>query len=125
MRSLSQNTLDSLDFAPISEDGDRTGGDRVAILEFELRKARETINALRENLTQQVELENASNKSESESTGSQNNCLTQHHSPELIRGYEQRALNFLVHEYLLTHGYRLTSITFADENTEQVIFIHQ
>ena len=70
MRSLSQNTLDSLDFAPISEDGDRTGGDRVAILEFELRKAIETINALRENLTQQVELENASNKSESESTGS-------------------------------------------------------
>jgi len=125
VRSLSQTTLDSLDFAPISEDGDRAGGDRVAILEFELRKAKETITALRENLTQQVELENASNKSESESTGSQSNCpaVTHHHhsTPEPMRGYEQRALNFLVHEYLLTHGYRLTSITFADENTEQVI----
>jgi hypothetical protein len=121
---LSQTTLDSLDYAPISEDGDRAGGDRVAILEFELRKAKETITALRENLTQQVELENASNKSESESTGSQSNCpaVSHHHStPEPMRGYEQRALNFLVHEYLLTHGYRLTSITFADENTEQVI----
>lgn len=54
-RSPSQATLDSLDTARYSEDG---GGDRggsggdVAVLEFELRKARETINALRANLTQ-------------------------------------------------------------------------
>lgn len=54
-RTPSQATLDSLDTARYSEDG---GGDRggsggdVAVLEFELRKARETINALRANLTQ-------------------------------------------------------------------------
>ena len=131
MRSLSQATLDSLDFAPPSEDGDRTGEDKVAVLEFELRKAKETIMALRENLTQQVELENASTRSDTGSSSSHHNhnsrfvpinntaqisaCL-----PEPIKAYEQRAINFLVHEYLLTHGYRLTSITFADENTEQV-----
>nr|SVE73647.1 EOG090X08PQ [Daphnia atkinsoni] len=117
---MSQTTLDSLDFAPMSEDGDRAGGDRVAVLEFELRKARETITALRENLTQQVELENASTRSETESSSSQNiNAVTHQSTPEPMKAYEQRAINFLVHEYLLTHGYRLTSITFADENTDQ------
>lgn len=47
--------MDSLDTARYSEDGgvDRGGsGGDVAVLEFELRKARETINALRANLTQ-------------------------------------------------------------------------
>lgn len=49
-RSSSQATLDSLDMTRYSEDG---GGvdERVAILEFELRKARESISALRANLT--------------------------------------------------------------------------
>lgn len=123
VRSLSQTTLDSLDYATISEDGDRAGGDRVAILEFELRKARETITALRENLTQQVEQENASIRSDTESTGSRNHHSTpQQFVPEPIRAFEQRAINFLVHEYLLTNGYRMTSITFADENTEQVSY---
>jgi len=100
----------------------------VAVLEFELRKAKETITALRENLTQQVELENASIQSESDSHSSQNNSKLHqnnvvHTVPEPMRAYEQRAINFLVHEYLLLHGYRLTSITFADENTEQVLFL--
>lgn len=34
-----------------SEDGDKTVNERVAVLEFELRKAKDTINALRANLT--------------------------------------------------------------------------
>ena len=34
-----------------SEDGYKTVNERVAILEFELRKAKDTINALRTNLT--------------------------------------------------------------------------
>ncbi|GBP19003.1 LisH domain and HEAT repeat-containing protein KIAA1468 homolog [Eumeta japonica] len=54
-RTPSLATLDSLDTARYSEDGggDRTGsGGDVAVLEFELRKARETINSLRANLTQ-------------------------------------------------------------------------
>lgn len=37
-----------------------------------------------------------------------------------IKPYEQRALNFLINEYLLLQGYKLTSITFADENQNQV-----
>lgn len=50
-RSGSQVTLDSLDLTRYSEDGERGTEDRVAVLEFELRKAKETISALRNNLT--------------------------------------------------------------------------
>lgn len=36
-----------------------------------------------------------------------------------IKPHEQRALNFLVNEYLLACSYKLTSITFSDENENQ------
>lgn len=50
-RSGSQITLDSLDLTRYSEDGERGIDEKIAVLEFELRKAKETINALRNNLT--------------------------------------------------------------------------
>ena len=34
---------------------------------------------------------------------------------------ELRAINYLVNEYLLDHHYRLTAITFSEENEEQVL----
>lgn len=36
-----------------------------------------------------------------------------------IKPHEQRALNFLINEYLLTRSYKLTSITFSDECEDQ------
>lgn len=36
-----------------------------------------------------------------------------------IKPHEQRALNFLINEYLLARSYKLTSITFSDECEEQ------
>ncbi|XP_077254988.1 RAB11-binding protein RELCH homolog isoform X2 [Temnothorax americanus] len=109
--SSSQATLDSLDMTRYSEDG---GGvdERVAILEFELRKARENISSLRANLTVVTELEGtlkAPDKS------SEKNPTAE--SP--IKPHEQRALNFLINEYLMTRSYKLTSITFSDECEEQ------
>lgn len=47
------------------------------------------------------------------------------HVPSLqepIRPLEKRALNFLVNEYLLKSEYKLSSITFSDENDDQVKF---
>lgn len=41
---------------------------------------------------------------------------------EPIRPLEKRALNFLVNEFLLKNSYKLTSITFSDENHDQVNF---
>ncbi|CAF5224500.1 unnamed protein product, partial [Rotaria magnacalcarata] len=33
-----------------------------------------------------------------------------------VRPFERRALNYLVNEYLLTNNYKLTSVTFGEEN---------
>ncbi|KAM3966350.1 RAB11-binding protein RELCH homolog [Aphomia sociella] len=110
-RTPSQATLDSLDTARYSEDG---GGDRggsggdVAVLEFELRKARETINALRANLTQFADGDTALDKSSKDKFNQRS-----------LKPHEKRALNFLVNEYLLLQDYKLTSITFSDENPDQ------
>ncbi|XP_032520381.2 RAB11-binding protein RELCH-like isoform X2 [Danaus plexippus] len=109
-RTPSLATLDSLDTARYSEDG---GGDRagsgcdVAVLEFELRKARETINSLRANLTQFAD----------ESPLDKNNSEID--SQRTLKPHEKKALNFLINEYLLLHNYKLTSITFSDENPDQ------
>ncbi|KAI5637094.1 hypothetical protein NE865_10144 [Phthorimaea operculella] len=110
-RTPSQATLDSLDTARYSEDG---GGDRggsggdVAVLEFELRKARETINVLRANLTQFADDSPALGKDSKEK------C-----NERFLKPHEKKALNFLINEYLLLQGYKLTSITFSDENPDQ------
>ncbi|KRT78713.1 hypothetical protein AMK59_8771, partial [Oryctes borbonicus] len=108
-RSGSQATLDSLDLTRYSEDGEQSIDERVAVLEFQLRKAKETINALRNNLTVATESEN----------NTPNKCALYHLNPENIKPHEQRALNYLINEYLLSHGYKLTSITFSDENENQ------
>ncbi|XP_014225659.1 lisH domain and HEAT repeat-containing protein KIAA1468 homolog [Trichogramma pretiosum] len=107
-RSGSQATLDSLDMTRFSEDG---GGvdERVAVLEFELRKAKENINSLRANLTVVTESEVSTPEK-----GSDKSILD-----HPIRPHEKRALNFLVNEYLLANLYKLTSITFSDENDDQ------
>jgi hypothetical protein len=33
-----------------------------------------------------------------------------------VRPFERRALNYLVNEYLLTNNYKVTSVTFGEEN---------
>lgn len=41
-------------------------------------------------------------------------------SERVLKPHERRALNFLINEYLLLQDYKLTSITFSDENPDQV-----
>ncbi|XP_076014171.1 RAB11-binding protein RELCH homolog isoform X2 [Genypterus blacodes] len=110
-RAGSISTLDSLDFARYSDDGNRETDERVAVLEFELRKAKETIQALRANLTQAAESELPSQE--------RKNFKSSPEIQEPIRPLEKRALNFLVNEYLLKNEYKLSAITFSDENDDQ------
>eukprot|EP00064_Thunnus_orientalis_P000722 superscaffoldBa00000040_g723 len=110
-RAGSISTLDSLDFARYSDDGNRESDERVAVLEFELRKAKETIQALRANLTQAAESEVPSQE--------RKNFKSSPEIQEPVRPLEKRALNFLVNEYLLKNEYKLSSITFSDENDDQ------
>ncbi|XP_039609274.1 RAB11-binding protein RELCH homolog isoform X4 [Polypterus senegalus] len=110
-RAGSISTLDSLDFARYSDDGNRDTDERVAVLEFELRKAKDTIQALRANLTQAAESEVPMQE--------RKNYKSSPEIQEPIKSLEKRALNFLVNEYLLKNNYKLSSITFSDENDDQ------
>ncbi|XP_074843889.1 RAB11-binding protein RELCH isoform X1 [Carettochelys insculpta] len=110
-RAGSISTLDSLDFARYSDDGNRETDERVAVLEFELRKAKETIQALRANLTQAAESEVPLQE--------RKNYKSSPEIQEPIKPLEKRALNFLVNEFLLKNSYKLTSITFSDESDDQ------
>ncbi|KAM8967844.1 RAB11-binding protein RELCH isoform 2-T2 [Pelodytes ibericus] len=110
-RAGSISTLDSLDFARYSDDGNRETDERVAVLEFELRKANETIQALRVNLTLAAESEVPLQE--------RKNYKSSPEIQEPIKPLEKRALHFLVNEYLLKNNNKLTSITFSDENDDQ------
>jgi len=112
-RAASVQTFDSIDFARYSDDGDRAESDRVAILEFELRNAQDTIRQLRTTLTKAAAAEPVP---ESASFTAAPTLATVN---EPVQPYERRALNFLVHEYLLHHDYKLTSVTFSEENADQ------
>ncbi|XP_051871513.1 RAB11-binding protein RELCH homolog isoform X2 [Pristis pectinata] len=113
-RAGSISTLDSLDFARYSDDGNRETDERLAVLEFELRKAKETIQSLRANLTQ------AAAFTESDvPLQERKNYKSSPEIQEAVKPLEKRALNFLVNEYLLKINYKLTSITFSDENDDQ------
>ncbi|XP_054164805.1 RAB11-binding protein RELCH homolog [Oppia nitens] len=132
-RTSSEQTFDSLDFTRNSDDGERQMDERIAVLEFELRKARETIKSLRASLTvsssaKQSDSSQSVTHSSPETTKSVtpfmfNSCPVTYmiDSTDSSAGkpYEIRVLNYLVNEYLMKHNYKLTSITFCDENEEQ------
>ncbi|GAB1600715.1 RAB11-binding protein RELCH homolog isoform X1 [Argonauta hians] len=109
-RTSSVHTLDSLDFARYSDDGERQVDERMAVLEFELRKAHETIKGLRATLTKETELASPEQGREG---------LLPDGKEEIIKLLEKKALNFLVNEYLLLSNYKLTSVTFSEENGDQ------
>ncbi|XP_067652799.1 RAB11-binding protein RELCH homolog [Haliotis asinina] len=111
-RTSSVQTFDSLDFARYSDDGERQVDERVAVLEFELRKAQETIKSLRATLTREAENEIVSPDTEKNLAGGVS-------VEDNIKPLEQRALNFLVNEYLLLNDNKITSVTFSEENEEQ------
>ena len=107
-RTSSIQTFDSLDFSRYSDDGERCENDRIAVLEFELRKAQEKINSLRSALTKSSETaKKIQGDKEIENINSN------------VALFEKRAINFLINEYLLKQGYKLTSVTFSEENDNQ------
>ena len=134
-RSPSMQTFDSLDLGRCSDDGTDTL-EKIALLEFELRKAKDTIKSLRSSLTEATTIAE-------ESTGSTTTITTTgeevsgeritamdndpfmgsngNHSIDLgvIKPHEKRALNFLVNEFLMRHHHKMTSITFSEEITDQ------
>lgn len=111
-RTSSIQTFDSLDFARYSDDGGGQVDERVAVLEFELRKAQETIKSLRASLTQEAE-------NELGSTEQVNEGVVTLGQEEAIKPMDKKAINFLINEYLLLQNYKLTAVTFSEENEDQ------
>lgn len=109
-------TLDSIDdLARFSDDGlQHETDDKITVLEFELRKAKETIHDLRENITKM-----SSDREDKEKTLKQSIDLNGFGFDVPINHYEIRTLNFLVNKYLLQRDCKLTSITFAEEVGDQ------
>lgn len=117
-RSSSIGTFDSLDMTH-SDDGGQVD-DRVAVLEFELRQANDTIKSLRKSLTGAIDEDsflkvNIYEKlSDAEERGIGNSMDDLGCNP-LVK----RAMNYLVNEYLLQNGHKLSSITLAEEIDDQ------
>ena len=123
-RASSSQTLDSIDFArdPSEDDPNQRVDERVAVLEFELRKAKDVIQSLRENLTNltgnaegRTASKTASTEVVFERLPTDSTSFAENSAP--IQSLERRALNFLINEYLMSNDYKLTSITFTDECT--------
>ncbi|CAF0796504.1 unnamed protein product [Brachionus calyciflorus] len=164
-KASSIQTFDSLDLTRYSDDVDQNKfqDDKIAVLEFELRKAKETINQLRATLTLATENQ-GSNMSKSSLNGnlmeqfdkpilesnSNNNSKTnltkniifdiaeteddddqddtelkssknsnKLNSIKKLMPHDKNAINFLINEYLLQNDYKMTSVTFAEENESQ------
>nr|CAB3258802.1 lisH domain and HEAT repeat-containing protein KIAA1468 [Phallusia mammillata] len=120
-RTSSCSTFDSLDITRFSDDGQQVD-ERIAVLEFELRKAKDTIKSLRANLTNTAEqeascLQNITDEAISNGQIELGNGWEV--ETEEAKPLEIRAINHLVNEYLTDHQYKLSAITFADENEEQ------
>ena len=115
-RSESQGTLDSIDrLTRYSEDTDRREEDRLALLEYELRTARETITQLRSDLQELTKQEQTKTAPGSSGEGEKD----QDEEEFEIKAHEKKVLNYLVNDYLMRNGYKFTAVTFSDECDEQ------
>jgi hypothetical protein len=151
-RASSIQTFDSLDLTRYSDDVDtnKFQDDKIAVLEFELRKAKETINQLRNTLTIATESNDkpnsinqstssllnqtetnfkqilneskiVSNQTISENVSKLEKLLSQDEDEldeksNQMAPHDKNAINFLINEYLLENNYKMTSITFSEEN---------
>ena len=115
-RSESQGTLDSIDrLTRYSEDTDRREEDRLAVLEYELRTARETITQLRSDLQELTKQEQTKT-----APGTSDEAEKDQDEEEFeIKAHEKKFLNYLVNDYLMRNGYKFTAVTFSDECDEQ------
>jgi hypothetical protein len=119
-KTPSIQTFDSLDLTRYSDDTSENNNkieDKITLLEFELRKARETISQLRYTLT--ITTENETLLTSPPTTTSTTDFVVLN-IDQVLLPHEKHAINFLINEYLLLQNYKMTSVTFSEENESQV-----
>jgi hypothetical protein len=117
-KTPSIQTFDSLDLTRYSDDTcdlNNKTEDKITLLEFELRKAKETINQLRYTLTKTettlttpLKVKITRNEEEEEEDDFINE--------QILLLHDKNSINFLINEYLLQQNYKMTSVTFSEEN---------
>lgn len=123
-KSPSVQTFDSLDLARESDDGAiDQNNEKIAVIEYELRKANETIASLRASLTEAI----SSNKSKhhhhttnDEPKSGQRAIINQDDDDnDTIKPHERKTIAFLIHDFLLSQSYKMTAITLSEEISDQ------
>uniref|UniRef100_A0A0V0J4T2 Uncharacterized protein n=1 Tax=Schistocephalus solidus TaxID=70667 RepID=A0A0V0J4T2_SCHSO len=103
---VSISTLDSMDLHADNDDNSAIHN-QVKVLEFELRKKNEEIRNLRDLLT-------TATIGASGATQPPNKDKTEQTSAPVMP-LEKRTIRFLINEHLLSSGYKLTAVQFAEE----------
>jgi len=96
--------------------------DRLTLLEYELRMAKQNNNVLREKLTkvQSNPLKPSFSGNSPAKIGSRTEIVGELEK-DGIREQELRVINYLVMRYLLTQGYKVSAIAFEEEVTDQAV----
>eukprot|EP00026_Physarum_polycephalum_P000956 Phypoly_transcript_00957.p1 GENE.Phypoly_transcript_00957~~Phypoly_transcript_00957.p1 ORF type:complete len:1206 (+),score=208.49 Phypoly_transcript_00957:89-3706(+) len=99
--------------------------DKVSLLEYELRRAREDITNLRTQLTNIVKkpplpTDSSSSSLSLTSEREGDDLMLQRFQRERIREHEAKVLNYLIKNYLVQNKYSLTAITFSEEMAEDL-----
>ena len=131
-RSASQSSFDDDSFSRFSmsesQDQAREREEHVAVLEYELRKANDTIEKLRARLTSVAAEEQFSPTTQSSSLSSvplssssanatvgEHNHLDRKQTTVAAKSFEKRTINYLINEFLRDTGRKMAAITFANE----------
>ena len=118
-KTPSIQTFDSLDLTRYSDDNSDLNNkpeDKITLLEFELRKSKETVNQLRYQLTMMTTNENdektllASIKMKyDEDEEEEEEAAEDDHS--ILLPHDKNSINYLINEYLLQQNYKMTSVS--------------
>ena len=118
-KTPSIQTFDSLDLTRFSDDTSDINNkveDKITLLEFELRKARETISQLRYTLTMTTENETLITTTPTKTIKMTTSTEDDSNFDQIILPHDKNTINFLINEYLLLQNYKMTSVTFSEEN---------
>jgi uncharacterized protein YigA (DUF484 family) len=119
----SSNALNAIHTSTDMNEKLKEKDEKLSLLEYELRRAREDISNLRMQLTNIVKKPQQPTSSSTPTPSSaaplsldgMDEQLLQRFQREHIREHELKILNYLIKNYLVQNKYSLTAITFAEE----------
>lgn len=90
--------------------------EQIDVLEYNLRKSNQTVESLR---TQMTAITSSHVGNEANAGEEAEKIARDLETVEEMKLHEKRTLNYLIKNFLLSAGYKLTAITFSDEVLDQ------